>query len=102
VSGDYDIHSLKRIQIDNLARRCTFGTFSGENLHKHLPFLNSLAAQVVDSLQSMGTILDLEGEITKVFTTYSTIVSPLCFLSIQLNASSTKYLLNFFKILVQY
>lgn len=65
VSGDYDIHSLKRIQIDNLARRCTFGTFSGENLHKHLPFLNSLAAQVVDSLQSMGTILDLEGEITK-------------------------------------
>ncbi|KAH9568437.1 hypothetical protein CY35_03G077000 [Sphagnum magellanicum] len=61
----YDVHSLTRNQIDTLARRCTFATFSGENLHTHLPFLNSLARQVVDSLQSMGTILDIQGEISK-------------------------------------
>jgi hypothetical protein len=80
VGSDYNIHSLRKIQVDTLARRCTLATFSGQNLHKHLPFLNSLARQVVDSLQSMGTILDIEGEISKVFTTDSTIVSPLCFL----------------------
>jgi hypothetical protein len=76
VCCDYNVHSFKRSQVDTLARRCTFATFSGENLHK----LNSLARQVVDSWQSMGTILDIQGEISKVLTIYSTIVSPLCFL----------------------
>ncbi len=67
VSGEYNIHSFKRVQIDTLARRCAVAAFSGENLHKHLPFLNSLASQVVDSWQSMGTILDIETEIAKVY-----------------------------------
>ncbi|CAM6027897.1 unnamed protein product, partial [Sphagnum balticum] len=77
---DSNVDSFKRSQVETLARRCAFATFSGENLHKHLPFLNSLARQVVDSWQSMGTILDIQGEISKVLTIYSTIVSPLCFL----------------------
>jgi hypothetical protein len=98
VSGDYNIHSLKRIQIDTLARRCTFGTFSGENLHKHLPFLNSLASQVVDSLQSMGTILNIESEIVKVSSTYSMIVSPLCFFINSIKCLINKIPFKFFQI----
>jgi len=62
---DSNVDSFKRSQVETLARRCAFATFSGENLHKHLPFLNSLARQVVDSWQSMGTILDIQGEISK-------------------------------------
>jgi len=93
----YDVHSLTRNQIDTLARRCTFATFSGENLHTHLPFLNSLARQVVDSLQSMGTILDIQGEISKVLTMYSTIVSPLCFLINSIKCLINKIPFDFFQ-----
>ncbi len=80
ISSDHKPHSLKAIQVDTLARKSRLATFSGENLHKNLPFLNSLAKQVVDSLQSMGTILDTEGELTKVFIIYSRIIGLLCFL----------------------
>jgi hypothetical protein len=97
VCSDYNVHSLTRNQIDTLARRCTFARFSGENLHKHLPFLNSLASQVVDSLQSMGTILDIQGEISKVLTMYSTIVSPLCFLINSIKCLINKIPFDFFQ-----
>ncbi len=80
ISSHHKPHSLKAIQVDTLARKSTLATFSGENLHKNLPFLNSLAKQVVDSLQSMGTILDTEGELTKIFISYSRIIGLLCFL----------------------
>jgi hypothetical protein len=97
VCSDYNVHSLTRNQIDTLARRCTFARFSGENLHKHLPLLNSLASQVVDSLQSMGTILDIEGEISKVLTMYSMIVSPLCFLINSIKCLINKIPFEFFQ-----
>jgi cytochrome P450 len=62
---NHENHSLKAIQINAISRKSTLATFSGENLKKNLPILNSLARQVVDSLQSMGTIFDTEGELLK-------------------------------------
>jgi len=81
-----------------LARKSKLATFSGENLHKNLPFLNSLAKQVVDSLQSMGTILDTEGELTKVFIIYSRIIGLLCLMIDSIKCFINKISFDFFKI----
>jgi hypothetical protein len=89
--------SLKAIQVDTLARKSTLATFSGEYLHNNLPFLNSLAKQVVDSLQSMGTILDTEGELTKVFIIYSRIIGLLCFLIDSIKCFINKIPFEFFQ-----